>query len=286
MCQSKILQIYIFLNFSFNKVKEATQRCRDIGVDLEFKQTQVADEFGIFKAVVNIIDRKNSTMAEWPPARLDVWLDIIRENLVDPDKLFDCVDIDWQPTDVNELELNDSLNSSRISLNLSAVKDVVLGRTPEKSNFQMLRNMFSGNKSDMLKSAILNNSSPQTDRCPKILSNKVLSYEDELISTGKSPTDSDNQNCTVKENSLEKNFSVQTQLYLRDLRKTTRRLKKLCVQHSSSENIRDVSSTTANCVLNCVEQIELINTEINNLLIDKEMSEAVRTPKSVRFLLD
>lgn len=249
---------------------------------MEFKQIQVADEFGIFKAVVNIIDKKSGMMAEWPPARLDVWLDIIRENPVNPDNLFDCVDIEWQPTDVNELESNDSLNSSRISLNLSAVKEVVLGRTPEKSNFQKLRHMFSGNKTDMLKSAILNNSSPQTDRSTRNLTKKVLSYEDDSVSPVKSPNDNDIQ----KDKSLDKNFSVQIQLYLRDLRKTTRRLKKLCVQHSSSENIRDISSTTANCVLNCVEQIELINVEINNLLIDKEMSETVRTPKSVRFLLD
>lgn len=267
-----------------------------MNVDLEFKQTQVADESGIFKAVVNIIDKKNGLIAEWPPARLDVWLDIIRENPVEPDNLFNCVDIQWKPIEEcdNELESNNSLNSSRISLNLSAVKEIVLGHTPEKTNFQKIRNIFSGNKTDMLKSAILNNSSPQKQKDSSVAKNisKTVLFREvvdtETLSPVKMIKDKNCLNDVTKDNNvMDKNFSTSAQVYLRDLRKTTLRFKKLCIQHSSGENINDIDSTTTNCVLNCVEQIEQINNEIKNLLIDKQMVDlTVRTPKSVRFLLD
>lgn len=92
------------------KVKEATQRCRDFAAPFDFRQTQKADALGIFHAVVTIIDRQGSKVAEWPPARLDVWLEMVREEDFDKNRLFDCVETVWR--DWEEVDQRGGLDES------------------------------------------------------------------------------------------------------------------------------------------------------------------------------
>ncbi|XP_059612824.1 kinesin-like protein KIF14 [Phlebotomus argentipes] len=105
------------------QVKEATQRCRDFGLrEFEFRQSQVCDEFGLFKAVVNIVDRRSKRVADWPPARLEVWLEMMRNAEMEPSRVFEVLDVEWRSLDeANENALNESINSGkRISLSLSS----------------------------------------------------------------------------------------------------------------------------------------------------------------------
>ncbi|KAH8273803.1 hypothetical protein KR044_000716 [Drosophila immigrans] len=110
-------------------VKEATQRCRQVGMKhIEFRQTQTPDEFGLLRTVILIVDKQQSLKAEWPIARLTVWLDLQRDaSSNNESNIFQSVEVDWQPLDAELNEtLNDTHNSSRIALNLSAMKDVLL----------------------------------------------------------------------------------------------------------------------------------------------------------------
>uniref|UniRef100_A0A182SG31 Kinesin motor domain-containing protein n=1 Tax=Anopheles maculatus TaxID=74869 RepID=A0A182SG31_9DIPT len=113
-------------------VKEASQRCRTVGLDYEFKQTQVWQEEGIFRAMINIVDRANGRVAEWVPARLEFWLGVVRErDDLTVDNMFEHFDLTWNDAadqSANESLLNDSHNSSRISLNLGSVKEAIRGR--------------------------------------------------------------------------------------------------------------------------------------------------------------
>lgn len=113
-------------------VKEATQRCRQLGLQhLEFRQTQSPDEFGLLRTVILVVDKQQSLKAEWPIARLGVWLDLQRDAPAQKGQttasIFQSVEVDWEPLDAELNEtLNDTHNSSRIALNLSAMKDVLL----------------------------------------------------------------------------------------------------------------------------------------------------------------
>lgn len=67
----------------------------------------------------------------------------MRENELNRNEIFNCVDIEWMPLNENlDDTLNDSLNSSRISLDVSVVKDVVLNKNPSNNGFQAIRNIF------------------------------------------------------------------------------------------------------------------------------------------------
>ncbi|XP_017115708.1 kinesin-like protein KIF14 [Drosophila elegans] len=113
-------------------VKEATQRCRQLDLPLEFRQTQTPDEFGLLRTVILILDKQRGLKAEWPTARLGVWLDLVREQQqekLNAKTIFQSVEVDWEPLDADLNEtLSDTHNSSRIALNLSAMKDVLLNK--------------------------------------------------------------------------------------------------------------------------------------------------------------
>lgn len=272
------------------KVKEATQRCRDLGLNYEFIQTQVADEFGLFKAVVNIIDRDNNRNAEWPTARLNVWLDLIRNNSeITAENIFCTVEVKWKEKS-EDLDLNESLNSSRISLNLSAIKETLLGK-PAKSCFKAIRSKFS--PWSERKQAIHNNNRKE----PLLLNDneqsapqmkKKLTYDEyDLDDSMKAKTNLSNFNDAVLTSTpADETFESQAQHQLRDIRKATLRIKKLC-HSNANENMVESKQKTAEKVLNAVEDIERLTNEIRRLLKDVDGEPVVtKTPKSVRFILD
>lgn len=288
------------------KVKEATQRCKDLGLGhFEFMQTQVADELGMFKAVINIIDKELCLVAEWPPARLDVWLDIIRDSeCVDAASLFSCVDIEWQEhfEDANDQQksnspdLNESLNSSRISLNLNAVKEAILGKGAENT-FKSIRNIFtapfspSNKKDSMLKSALSNQANQKNNA---ELTKKRLMYDDDAPpekSTRRSPPNLDQATSpgltAAAAQTRQRRFEVQAQSLFKDLRKTTLKFKKVCYDHTGGENNPQLN-VTATRLMQSLEQIEAISNEIRHQLNgnDKLAASASKSPKSVRFLVD
>lgn len=249
-------------------------------------QTLVPDETGVFKAIVKIIDRQNRRSAEWPTARLSVWLDLVRDSGdITAENAFDSVDIDWSPEGTEEM--NESLNSSRISLNLSAMKDALLSK-PMKSCFKSIQNKlspwsFRGNS----------NTSASQQSSPML-----LSMTDKPIVCNKPTNDDDFEHAIEKPKKTlshhdggmststptQDNFDVQAQKYLNDLRKTTIRIKKLCHNHYN-ENINMKDQTVSGKVLTALEEIEHLTNEVRHLIKNDEPTPR-KTPKSVRFMLD
>lgn len=272
-------------------------------------QTQVADQFGLFKAVVNIIDRANNRMAEWPTARLNVWLDIIRENEVNAENVFDSVDIEWTEYEAGESDLNESLNSSRISLNLSAMREALLGK-PTRScmkKFQNTLTSWTENKEESPNKKSPSSQNTKTSMMKKSLNNdsnrssiqntkKKLTYDndveiiDEFFDCNPKPKNSsknyiDDGNESDIISSSERTFEEESQMQLRELRKATLKLKKLFYQHSN-ENLDSKHQVTANKAMGTIEQIESLTNELRRVLKDEGNEANNKTPKSVRFFLD
>lgn len=263
-------------------MKEATQRCRDLGLNYEFAQTQVADEFGLFKAVVNIIDKRKNRVAEWPTARLNVWLDLIRDNSdITAANIFDSVDVAWTDR-TDDIELNESLNSSRISLNLSAMKDAWLGK-PTKSCFKSPRPKLTPWSE---RPTNHNRTSPAATSIQN--TKKRLVYDDwETTDSLAIEAANKNSNETSVSTSTPNNqpFEMVAQQNLRDLRKAALKLKKVCHQNSD-ENVETTRRTAIDRILNAVEGIEGLTNDIRRMLKDMDKEPVCKTPKSVRFLID
>lgn len=250
------------------QVKEATQRCHDLGIGYDFAQTQVADEFGQLAVVVNVIDRRGKRIAQWPTTRLNAWLDEIRANEdITSSNAFDMFDIDWlERSDC--VDLSDSMNSSRISLDVSAIKNALLSQ-PAKGGLETFRTKLS----------------PWTENrtSPNILHTKKKLTYDELTEAEES-TESKKANSTPQADS----FEAQAQNYLRELRKTTLRFKKLCHQNAN-ENADEAKAKVASKILNSVEEMESLTNDIRKMLkrtTTEDQTPSRKMPKSVRFILD
>lgn len=218
-------------------------------------------------------------------------MDQIRENQITADNLFDFVTIEWKDCP-DEFDANDSLNSSRISLNLSAMKEAILGNVPEQA-IKTFRNLFgsplNANKNEsLLKSAIMRDSTStqKSSNSPK----RTLTCNDkESVSSKsrKSPSNMKTGGSKSVQSSpasvVDCKFMQQTEAYLYDLRKTTNKLKKLCYNHTN-ENQEDGINPTVTNVLRSAEQIDHIMHDIRTLLNDD--ANTAKTPKTVRFLID
>lgn len=245
-------------------MKEATQRCKNLGLNYEFIQTQVIDEFGLFKAIVKIIDKKNSRSAEWPTARLSVWLELLRDNTdVNAENIFQSVDIDWSEMS-QDTGLNDSLNSSKISLNLSAIKDTLFTSTA--------RSLFKGvqQKFEIPRNQRKNESSQGLNGPASRLIEK-FSNSTEGISTS-TPT--------------EESFIADVQQRLRNVRKELTEIKNVC-KNATDQNRNMQSQTIANEILNILREMEPLTAGIRTLLKSSDNGTTpVKSTKTVRFILD
>lgn len=252
-------------------------------MNFEFVQTQVADEFGLFKAIVNIIDKQKNLIADWPTARLNVWLDLIRDNSdVTAKNVFDSVDVVWSDR-ADDGELNESLNSSRISLNLSAMKDALLGK-PVKSCFKSPRPKLTPWSERTSNDYRANDKQSTT---PIQNTKKRLVYDDwessDNLAVAAAKKNSDDSLSTSASN--DQPFEMLAQHNLRDLRRATLKLKKVCHQNAD-ENVEATRRTAVNRILNAVEDIEGLTNEIRRMLKDLNTVPVCKTPKSVRFILD
>lgn len=268
------------------KVKEATQRCRGLGLNYEFVQTQVADKFGFFDAVVNIIDRDGNRMAEWPTARLDIWLDWIRDcDAVTKDNIFDCVDVDWAEREGDGDLLNESLNSSRISLNMNAMRGSFLGNSVRNS-FANIRDKLLpwGDRSKAASSTTAATGGPEKAIATESILRKSIYGTKEFLSPKKISRSGNKENVDANPQ-IDRTFEIEAQIELRNLRKANLRLKQLCAANEQ----RASHTTTAEEIQlaqRTLAKIEHLTNDLRSIFKIDGDDAVSKTPKSVRFVLD
>ncbi|XP_053666885.1 kinesin-like protein KIF14 [Anopheles marshallii] len=298
-------------------VKEASQRCRTVGLDYDFKQTQVWQDEGIFRAMINIVDRANGRIAEWVPARLEYWLGVVRErDDLTADNMFEHFDLVWIDAanqSANESLLQESHNSSRISLNLSAVKDAIRGRhslvsnsnssTPSSENTVV----GSSRKSQGLFKSIFSRPTLMQDKGCTNSARKALFTDPETNDENVPSNHQHSSPHTKGATTALHRFDQKAANYLRELSVVTLKLRKLCEKHQESDSSaiieqaqnkqkrNDSEEMLAARCLDSVADIERSLQTIRSVLADHNIKEATlsameddfgRTPKSVRFLLD
>ncbi|XP_034190007.2 kinesin family member nebbish isoform X3 [Osmia lignaria lignaria] len=102
-------------------VKEATERCREVGFNYEFDQQQIIVNKSL-KPVIRIRNRDCMKETLWEPMRFLEWIHHLRDyDIEDSVKELHTTDEIWEPYENTET-FEDSLNSSRISINMTPVK--------------------------------------------------------------------------------------------------------------------------------------------------------------------
>lgn len=230
-------------------VKEATQRCRDLNLPFEFKQVHVADENGKFRYSVRLYDHENCQTAEWPPTRLEIWLDCLREDdNITKDNIFGSIDVNWTYDDYNPDEsciLNESINSSKISLNLSAIKDSVFNTPKSRCMTKPNQNKPFTNVSEQTFNLELENMSPSNNQIKSVRS-----------------------------------FSQKANSYMKDIHTSALKLKRLCKTHA------DINNQKINCsLLNNIQDIEFLLEKMKQTINCTSIVEKVsqKSPKSYNF---
>ncbi|XP_032677493.1 kinesin-like protein KIF14 isoform X2 [Odontomachus brunneus] len=102
-------------------VKEATQRCKEVGFGFEFDQQQIIVKKKL-QPVVRVRDKTQTMETFLQPIDFLNWIHRLRNcDIEDSMKELRDFDCNWEP--YNETEVfEDSLNSSRISINIAPVK--------------------------------------------------------------------------------------------------------------------------------------------------------------------
>lgn len=205
------------------------------------------------------------------------------------DNAFDSVDIDWLEN-TEEIAMNESLNSSRISLNLSAMKETLLGK-PMKSCFKSIQNKLSpwSFRSQSKTNVINSQDSPVQKK--KLLfddfeeernDSNAVAADQHSNATPKNPFDSATSTSTP---STDK-YQAKLDAHLNDLRKTMAKIKKLYQKDAENMEMKDSQKQIANQkVLPALTELEQMTNEIRQLMQKNELSPR-KTPKSVRFILD
>uniref|UniRef100_A0A182NTR3 Kinesin motor domain-containing protein n=1 Tax=Anopheles dirus TaxID=7168 RepID=A0A182NTR3_9DIPT len=292
-------------------VKEASQRCRTVGLEYDFKQTQVWLDEGIFRAMVNIVDRANGRVAEWVPARLEYWLGVVRErDDLTADNMFEHFDLVWsEATDqsANESLLQDSHNSSRISLNLSSVKDAIRGRQSIVSSSSSPSSTNSGSivggsirrsqtllKSIFTKSAIMSNGTDDNRASLGGSARKALFTDDTHQSNDENvPSNHQQLSASASKATALHRFDQRAANYLKDLHVATLKLRKLCEKHqdhcgtdsnndqqaphppaTGKEKRSDAEEILAARCLDSIADIERSLQSIRSVLTDHSIKEA------------
>ncbi|XP_011154462.1 kinesin-like protein KIF14 isoform X2 [Harpegnathos saltator] len=102
-------------------VKEATQRCKEFGFDYEFDQQQIIVKKKL-QPVVRVRDRTRMMETLLQPMDFLDWVHHLRNcDIEDSMKELRDLDGDWEPYDETEV-FEDSLNNSRISINIAPMK--------------------------------------------------------------------------------------------------------------------------------------------------------------------
>ncbi|XP_037712311.1 kinesin-like protein KIF14 isoform X1 [Drosophila subpulchrella] len=248
-------------------VKEATQRCRQLDLPLEFRQTQTPDEFGLLRTVILILDKQRGLKAEWPTARLGVWLDLVRDSAEQQEKLnartiFQSVEVNWEPLDADLNEtLSDTHNSSRIAINLSAMKDVLLNKPLKR-----LLNVSSSSNT------------PRQTSTPSPGS-QLMQYTKRLLTYDPEETPG-----------IQSSFTTLVQQELLTMQRSSQRLRRLC-ENALLE--RENQQDNGVLAVSLQEALARMDTVLNGMHTSLARAEATasatsptKTQKAVRFLID
>ncbi|XP_050600740.1 kinesin-like protein KIF14 isoform X2 [Bombus affinis] len=102
-------------------VKEATERCREVGLNYEFDQQQIIVNKSL-KLVIRIRNRDSMRETFWQPMRFLDWVHRLRDYDIEDSIQELCTSEEtWEPYENTET-FEDSLNNSRISINITPVK--------------------------------------------------------------------------------------------------------------------------------------------------------------------
>ncbi|XP_014613284.1 PREDICTED: kinesin-like protein KIF14 [Polistes canadensis] len=102
-------------------VREATERCREVGINYEFNQQQTLIDKNL-RPVIRVRDKDRKKETLWEPMRFLDWVHQLRDYDIENSlKELKNSENDWVSYDDTET-FEDSLNSSRISINLTPVK--------------------------------------------------------------------------------------------------------------------------------------------------------------------
>lgn len=206
-------------------------------------------------------------------------------NDITADNAFDSVDIDWLEN-TEEIAMNESLNSSRISLNLSAMKETLLGK-PMKSCFKSIQNKLSPwSFRSQSKSNVINSQDSPVQKKKLLFSdfeeehNGNAAANQPSNATPKKPFENFGSATSTSTPSADK-YQAKLDTYLNDLRKTMTKLKNL---YQNDENL-EMKENNNQKVLPVLTEIEQMTNELRQLAQKNEPSPR-KTPKSVRFILD
>lgn len=254
-------------------VKEATQRCRQLGLQhLEFRQAQTPDEFGMLRTVILIVDKQRSLKAEWPIARLTVWLDLQRDAPPSHEcNVFESVEVDWEPMDaaLNET-LNDTHNSSRIALNLSAMKDALLK--------QPFKRLLSANNTPQHSSTPAAKTPASSSPSSKLAlyTKRLLTYDLEEQLQQQQPTSSFS------------NLSQLAQHELQLMQRSAQRLRRLCEQAQQERENQSDAGCQADQLQDALNRLDSVLLGMHSCLgiMPSEVSSPTKAQKAVRFLID
>ncbi|XP_017095665.2 kinesin-like protein KIF14 [Drosophila bipectinata] len=258
-------------------VKEATQRCRQLGLQLEFRQTQTPDEFGLLRTVILIVDKQQGLKAEWPTARLGVWLDMVRDSAEQQEKLnartiFQSVEVDWEPLDADLNEtLSETHNSSRIALNLSAMKEVLLNKPLKR-----LLNVSTTSSSNTPRQTSTPSSKTPVSPSP---SSKLVQYTKRLLTYDPEETPGSSTN-----------FNNLVQQELQMMQRASQRLQRHCESAlAERENLQD-SGVLAISLQEALSRLDSVLHGMRSSLARAEAAAGATSPsktqKAVRFLID
>nr|CAA67928.1 kinesin-like protein [Drosophila melanogaster] len=249
-------------------VKEATQRCRQLDLPLEFRQTQTPDEFGLLRTVILILDKQRGLKAEWPTARLGVWLDLVRDNAEQQEKLnattiFQSVEVDWEPLDADLNEtLSDTHNSSRIALNLSAMKDVLLNKP--------LKRLL--NASSSKSNTPRQTSTPSPGSQLVHFTKRLLTYDPEEIPESQS------------------SYTTLVQQELQIMQRSAQRLRRHCEAALLERENHQDNGVLAVSLQEALARMDTVLNGMHTSLARAEATACVTSPtktqKAVRFLID
>lgn len=235
------------------------------------------------------MDKNNNRYAEWPTARLTVWLDLIRANCdVTAENVFHSVDIKWLEVE-EEVDANESLNSSRISLNLSAMKDALLGK-PMRSRFEALRSKFSPWSDKKRLTNQTNTESPQSPTIPNERTKRAIFAENIVLDATLDGDEDLKKNISEKTSTptpATDSFDQQAQQCLRDLRKSTLTMKKLFSDRCKDENCSADEQSAADKIVSMLEKVEHLSHDIRHLVKNTQgKATPGKTSKTVRFTFD
>ncbi|XP_013119308.2 kinesin-like protein KIF14 [Stomoxys calcitrans] len=186
-------------------VHEANEHCMTHNLQLEFRLCYKTDEFGVMYLQIVISDMERNLEAEWPIARLQLWLNTMREqNIENPRDIFKFIDIEWKAVDAEHKSSEKFIND-----------------TPEKITLRKSNRSLSGDNKNV--------DSPEKFTLRK--SNRRFTGENKTRNEITSPAYEG------------KNFETVAMSYLHEIENSAERLRELCTSHQNRLNSKNYEAS-------------------------------------------